>query len=272
MSSEHLAQELGNGLSGDGPDCPSRGPRLSQRSAAGRRSSWRPGWAGVKPRAHADAERAVGLTGSGPTLWTLYPSIRGGRSGRGGSRAVAAGRSRRSAPTATIIATTIASPATGTRNDQGVPRKWPGDHPAPDPIVNEVPHDPPGRFSTNGAPAAIGPYSQAIMSGDFVFCSGQGRPGPLTGELRREGRWRRRAAARCATSAPCSTWPASAGGARQDHASPGGHRRLRGHERRLRDVLPEPPPARSTFAVARPPEGRPDRDRGHRAQALGGRA
>ena len=27
--------------------------------------------------------------------------------------------------------------------------------------------------STNGAPAAIGPYSQGIASGDLVFCSGQ---------------------------------------------------------------------------------------------------
>lgn len=26
---------------------------------------------------------------------------------------------------------------------------------------------------TNGAPAAIGPYSQAVKSGGFVFCSGQ---------------------------------------------------------------------------------------------------
>ena len=27
--------------------------------------------------------------------------------------------------------------------------------------------------STNGAPGAIGPYSQAVKSGGFVFCSGQ---------------------------------------------------------------------------------------------------
>jgi len=32
-------------------------------------------------------------------------------------------------------------------------------------------------------PAAIGPYSQAIACGDFVFCSGQVALDPATGEL-----------------------------------------------------------------------------------------
>ena len=38
-------------------------------------------------------------------------------------------------------------------------------------------------ISTGGAPAAIGPYSQAIRSGDMVFCSGQLGLDPQTGEL-----------------------------------------------------------------------------------------
>ena len=38
-------------------------------------------------------------------------------------------------------------------------------------------------ISTGGAPGAIGPYSQAIRSGDFVFCSGQIGLDPATGEL-----------------------------------------------------------------------------------------
>ena len=38
-------------------------------------------------------------------------------------------------------------------------------------------------IQTNGAPAAIGPYSQAIRSGDTVFCSGQVGLDPATGEL-----------------------------------------------------------------------------------------
>jgi 2-iminobutanoate/2-iminopropanoate deaminase len=38
-------------------------------------------------------------------------------------------------------------------------------------------------ISTTGAPAAIGPYSQAIDTGGFVFCSGQIGTDPATGEL-----------------------------------------------------------------------------------------
>ena len=38
-------------------------------------------------------------------------------------------------------------------------------------------------ISTTAAPAAIGPYSQAIVAGDFVFCAGQGAIDPTTGEL-----------------------------------------------------------------------------------------
>jgi 2-iminobutanoate/2-iminopropanoate deaminase len=37
--------------------------------------------------------------------------------------------------------------------------------------------------TTSGAPAAIGPYSQAIRSGHLLFCSGQIPLDPVTGEL-----------------------------------------------------------------------------------------
>ena len=37
--------------------------------------------------------------------------------------------------------------------------------------------------STNGAPKAIGPYSQAIRVGDLVFCAGQAGLDPATGTL-----------------------------------------------------------------------------------------
>jgi 2-iminobutanoate/2-iminopropanoate deaminase len=37
--------------------------------------------------------------------------------------------------------------------------------------------------STTGAPGAVGPYSQAIVTDDFVFCSGQVGLDPATGEL-----------------------------------------------------------------------------------------
>ena len=38
-------------------------------------------------------------------------------------------------------------------------------------------------ISTSGAPAALGPYSQAIVSGDLVFCAGQLGIDPATGEV-----------------------------------------------------------------------------------------
>ena len=39
------------------------------------------------------------------------------------------------------------------------------------------------RIQTTAAPNAIGPYSQAIVSGDLVFCSGQGPIDPATNTL-----------------------------------------------------------------------------------------
>src|SRR3954454_19104499 len=38
-------------------------------------------------------------------------------------------------------------------------------------------------ISTDAAPEAIGPYSQAIRSGGFLFCSGQVPLDPASGEL-----------------------------------------------------------------------------------------
>jgi len=37
------------------------------------------------------------------------------------------------------------------------------------------------QISTDGAPPALGPYSQAIVAGDFVFCSGTVGIDPDTG-------------------------------------------------------------------------------------------
>jgi len=39
------------------------------------------------------------------------------------------------------------------------------------------------RIQTENAPAAIGPYSQAIKAGGFVFCSGQVAIVPQTGQF-----------------------------------------------------------------------------------------
>jgi 2-iminobutanoate/2-iminopropanoate deaminase len=38
-------------------------------------------------------------------------------------------------------------------------------------------------ISTENAPGAIGPYSQAVKAGNFVFCSGQIPINPQTGEF-----------------------------------------------------------------------------------------
>jgi len=39
------------------------------------------------------------------------------------------------------------------------------------------------KVDTSNAPAAIGPYSQAIKAGNFLYCSGQVPLIPATGEL-----------------------------------------------------------------------------------------
>lgn len=38
-------------------------------------------------------------------------------------------------------------------------------------------------INTENAPKAIGPYSQAIVAGNMLFCSGQIAINPITGEL-----------------------------------------------------------------------------------------
>jgi 2-iminobutanoate/2-iminopropanoate deaminase len=42
---------------------------------------------------------------------------------------------------------------------------------------------PPHQVHTDAAPAAIGPYSQAVVADGWVFCSGQIPVSPETGEL-----------------------------------------------------------------------------------------
>jgi 2-iminobutanoate/2-iminopropanoate deaminase len=39
------------------------------------------------------------------------------------------------------------------------------------------------QISTDRAPAALGPYSQAIVAGDFVFCSGTAGIDPVSGDI-----------------------------------------------------------------------------------------
>jgi 2-iminobutanoate/2-iminopropanoate deaminase len=43
------------------------------------------------------------------------------------------------------------------------------------------------QITTDKAPVAIGPYSQSVVAGEFVFCSGQIPLHPVTGELVNKG-------------------------------------------------------------------------------------
>jgi 2-iminobutanoate/2-iminopropanoate deaminase len=109
--------------------------------------------------------------------------------------------------------------------------------------------------STAGAPAAIGPYSQGITSGDLVFCSGQLGLDPATGDLvdggveaQAERALRNLAAVLDAAGATfddvvkTTIFLADIGDFAAVNAVYAG-------------FMPDPPPARSTFAVGALPKG-----------------
>lgn len=109
--------------------------------------------------------------------------------------------------------------------------------------------------STNGAPAAIGPYSQGIASGDLVFCSGQLGLDPSTGEMVEGGVEAQ--AERALRNLGAVLDAAGAGmndivkttiflASMDDFAAVNAV---------YAKFMPEPPPARSTFAVGALPKG-----------------
>lgn len=74
MSSEHLAQELGNGL--PATDLVARaGVLASANDLLPAALLLEPGLVALKRALTRTVARPVGMTGSGPTLWTLYPSL-----------------------------------------------------------------------------------------------------------------------------------------------------------------------------------------------------
>ncbi len=110
-------------------------------------------------------------------------------------------------------------------------------------------------ISTSGAPGAIGPYSQGIVSGDLVFCSGQVGLDPTTGDLVEGGIEAQ--AERCLRN--LSAVLDAAGCSFDDVvkttiflADIGDFAAVNGIYGRF---MPDPPPARSTFAVAALPKG-----------------
>jgi len=109
-------------------------------------------------------------------------------------------------------------------------------------------------ISTTGAPAAIGPYSQAIGTEGFVFCSGQLGLDPATGELvdgveaQAERSLRNLAAVldsaglTMADVVKTTVFLVDIGDFAAVNTVYGSH-------------MPDPPPARSTVAVAALPKG-----------------
>jgi 2-iminobutanoate/2-iminopropanoate deaminase len=109
--------------------------------------------------------------------------------------------------------------------------------------------------STGGAPTAIGPYSQAIAADGFVFCSGQIGLDPTTGELVEGGVEAQADRALRNLAAVLD----AAGAAMADVvkttvflADIGDFGAVNGVYARH---MPDPPPARSTFAVGALPKG-----------------
>ena len=46
--------------------------------------------------------------------------------------------------------------------------------------MNRSPHK---SITTESAPSPVGPYNQAVVAGDWIFCSGQIALDPLTGQI-----------------------------------------------------------------------------------------
>ena len=108
-------------------------------------------------------------------------------------------------------------------------------------------------IETSQAPAALGPYSQAIVAGGLVFCSGTAGIDPVTGPPPTASR--PRPSRRCATSRPCSRPPARLAHLVKTtifYADVDDFARL--NEVYARH-MPDPPPARSAPANVRLPRG-----------------
>jgi 2-iminobutanoate/2-iminopropanoate deaminase len=109
--------------------------------------------------------------------------------------------------------------------------------------------------STGSAPAAIGPYSQAIVLDRLVFCSGQIGTDPGTGELVEGGVEAQAERALRNLGAVLDAAGCTFGDVLKVTiflADIGDFAAVNGVYARF---MPDPPPARSTFAVAALPKG-----------------
>ena len=239
-TSEHFASEFGSGLTVRAFLERAGRPRLGQRPAARPRRPWCRASCPLRRRldpAPRPPDRPVRLRPD--ALGALSFPRRGGGGGRGGSRGGSAEGTLASPgdDQPFVAATTIQTGRRRRMSRQAI--------------------------STGGAPAAIGPYSQAIRSGDMVFCSGQLGLDPATGELVDGVEAQAERALRNLASV------LDAAGSRlrrrrQDDVLPRRHRRLRRGERGLRPAHAGP----AAGPLDRPGRGtaerRPGRDRGHR--------
>ena len=124
------------------------------------------------------------------------------------------------------------------------------------------------RIATDGAPGAAGPYSQAHRRRGPRLLLGPGRASTRPPGSSSRAASRRRPSGPCATSARCSRRPAWATRtSSRRRASSSTSATSRPSTRSTRASSPSRPPARSTFAVAAPAEGRARRDRGDRGAA-----
>jgi 2-iminobutanoate/2-iminopropanoate deaminase len=109
-------------------------------------------------------------------------------------------------------------------------------------------------ITTSGAPGAIGPYSQGIVAGELVFCSGQLGLDPTPGELAGDVEAQTDRALRNLASVLDAAGASLADVVKttifladiDDFATVNGV---------YARHMPDPPPARSTFAVGALPKG-----------------
>jgi len=110
-------------------------------------------------------------------------------------------------------------------------------------------------ISTTGAPGAIGPYSQAIATGDLVFCSGQIGLDPATGQLVEGGVAAQAERALRSLGAVLDAAGLTFGDLAKTTIFLADIADFATVNEVYARFMPDPPPARSTFAVGALPKG-----------------
>jgi 2-iminobutanoate/2-iminopropanoate deaminase len=111
------------------------------------------------------------------------------------------------------------------------------------------------RIATSGAPAAIGPYSQAIDVGALVFCSGQVGLDPASGTLVEGGVAEQAARALANLGAVLEAAGLGFGDVVKTTCFLVDMDDFATFNEAYAGFFPDPPPARSTVAVAALPRG-----------------